>query len=1351
MASNVSNEDDRVALHGHLAEFRQALEDEIEYIKKSGQSSTILSGGVCVRNKPDEYLYSFRVEYLPTVPADTPCKLFLGKDVYEVVVVSYEEDRITISSKVKLPDALASARLENGATILMEKLIQRIETNALKDNFAGNRMFRTAEHGCDIGFSRIFDGSGIRLTDKYNINQKKAIISAITNDITYIWGPPGTGKSLIIGKIICELIHRNRSVLLLSHTNVAIDGGIAKADSEYDETNVNKPEVPYPILRLGTPSGTVALDDRLLLETHKSIINRELYTKRDELTKKITIYQEDLNEKVKQINKIKWVKKNRLLQIALLIEDIDILSNELDQLQDKKAHVYQELESARMASDNNKDFSLLLSIHEAKQQDMDRLAGQIDNDKADLTLFPLKLQAAKDALVKHKKRKELMALEANQLSLEGQIEQIDRIYTQITAFRDKENQLIADQSMNNSIIDDYNQKGSVAKFFAGKTRSLQAAEKNEEIQRELQQLQPMLKANEIILKKSENQYIESLSIREQLDVLIVTDSEDTLQRDVLLMSERIAQASTNLPLLELQYLKLEDEFNDLHLKFMKSKIERYEIMKLEQKLATVEDEIREKQRQIKRNEKTSRKELDEELTFCSSFGFVYEYTDIIETYETLCEALQQVNIELECLDLPSLESKVKDIVDSMAVIQRDIAEIDLKMQEVEKQVILQAKVIGTTLVKSYLNDTLQERSFDTVILDEASIASIPALWCASYLAEKNIVIVGDFKQLPPIFMAKTPMAEKWLGTDIFYQSGMQDKIKIGKAPENFIILVEQFRMEKEIADIANTYYKDYKVKLISNDDHKVRKDNRVAFLEWYPRKNEVNAVQLIDTENLHAWVTGISQGKNKSSRLNFFSATLCVELAFNLIEKKLEDYMMLLGQEPTKIQESPEVSDLTDSMRQPSVLIIAPYKPHIKRINELIKHGYEVRNLPSNTDLIKAGTIHSLQGSEADIVIFDLVIDEPHWRANLFMPEAIVGNMMRRMFNVAFTRARFKLFMVGNIPYCRKHTKENTLGKLLEYMIDEKRFPVRDAKVMFPELAFNLRETYVSNEELSNKLLVCTGNTFYDYLLKDINQCQDKLIIYSPFMTQDRISQLLPSFAEAIRKGCQIAVVTKGITERNKSELTSYKKCESELRTLGISIIHKKGMHEKLVFIDKSILWSGSLNALSFGGLTGEVMHRYYDKVIYDQTFKTIDTEHIMEVASNPHEQVCPICGDEMIAAESDDGGYYWTCVNKDYTRQPKQQYPSDGVLRCKCGGLYEFSMKNQPRWVCASNSSHYQYMKESDLKLDKMLKLIPQKDRKAVLKYFTEKRHAREKEKPLKKNVNVSTGISKGNVKCYC
>ena len=73
--------------------------------------------------------------------------------------------------------------------------------------------------------------------------------------------------------------------------------------------------------------------------------------------------------------------------------------------------------------------------------------------------------------------------------------------------------------------------------------------------------------------------------------------------------------------------------------------------------------------------------------------------------------------------------------------------------------------------------------------------------------------------------------------------------------------------------------------------------------------------------------------------------------------------------------------------KEASVLIVAPYKPHVARINQLVKLEYHNRGFKENLNFIRAGTIHSFQGSEADIVIFDLVIDEPHWKANLFMTD----------------------------------------------------------------------------------------------------------------------------------------------------------------------------------------------------------------------------------------------------------------------------------------------------------------------------------------------------------------------------
>ena len=83
------------------------------------------------------------------------------------------------------------------------------------------------------------------------------------------------------------------------------------------------------------------------------------------------------------------------------------------------------------------------------------------------------------------------------------------------------------------------------------------------------------------------------------------------------------------------------------------------------------------------------------------------------------------------------------------------------------------------------------------------------------------------------------------------------------------MLNEQYRMEPEIAEIANRYYDDYK-KLESRTGPEFRQEDINKFSSWFPVAHPKHNVQLIDTESLHAWVTGIPQGKGHS-RLNCFS------------------------------------------------------------------------------------------------------------------------------------------------------------------------------------------------------------------------------------------------------------------------------------------------------------------------------------------------------------------------------------------------------------------------------------------------------------------------------------------------
>ena len=238
----------KVSLQGFLSEFRDALEDEIHAIEKSGQSSTLLFGGRQIESHGVDLWYRFNVEYVPSLPADTPCKLVIGKDQFDVTVISFEESSIIISTKTPLPDTIGKARLENGATVLMERLIKCIEDNAEKENSAGNRMLSL--DGGVYPAKKLFEYSDLTLDATNTQNQNNAIVSALSNDITYIWGPPGTGKTKVIGQIINELYKHNRSVLVVSHTNTAVDGAIEKAVKAYAKSNQDD-DANYPILRIG--------------------------------------------------------------------------------------------------------------------------------------------------------------------------------------------------------------------------------------------------------------------------------------------------------------------------------------------------------------------------------------------------------------------------------------------------------------------------------------------------------------------------------------------------------------------------------------------------------------------------------------------------------------------------------------------------------------------------------------------------------------------------------------------------------------------------------------------------------------------------------------------------------------------------------------------------------------------------------------------------------------------------------------------------------------------------------------------------------------------------------------------
>lgn len=159
------------------------------------------------------------------------------------------------------------------------------------------------------------------------------------------------------------------------------------------------------------------------------------------------------------------------------------------------------------------------------------------------------------------------------------------------------------------------------------------------------------------------------------------------------------------------------------------------------------------------------------------------------------------------MDPGALEEERQSAGERVRRTRSRIAEIETLLQRVEQDLIEKAMVVATTLTSAFLRDALHERRFDTVILDEASMAPIPALWIAASLADRSAVVVGDFRQLPPIAVSEEAMALKWLKRHVFEVSSSNS---VDPPPWRKDLYV-QHRMHPQICSIPNERFYDGKL------------------------------------------------------------------------------------------------------------------------------------------------------------------------------------------------------------------------------------------------------------------------------------------------------------------------------------------------------------------------------------------------------------------------------------------------------------------------------------------------------------------------------------------------------------
>lgn len=108
-----------------------------------------------------------------------------------------------------------------------------------------------------------------------------------------------------------------------------------------------------------------------------------------------------------------------------------------------------------------------------------------------------------------------------------------------------------------------------------------------------------------------------------------------------------------------------------------------------------------------------------------------------------------------------------------------------------------------------------------------------------------------------------------------------------------------------------------------------------------------------------------------------------------------------------------------------------------------------------------------------------------------------------------------------------------------------------------------------------------TEDTFYKAFMKDMEYCRNELIIESAFVTNKRVTMLLPTIKRLKKKGVRVVVNTRNPEEGDNCMRADSRKALALLQYEGVQVIFTENQHRKIAVVDRNILWEGSLNILS--------------------------------------------------------------------------------------------------------------------------------------------------------------------------
>jgi hypothetical protein len=505
-----------------------------------------------------------------------------------------------------------------------------------------------------------------------------------------------------------------------------------------------------------------------------------------------------------------------------------------------------------------------------------------------------------------------------------------------------------------------------------------------------------------------------------------------------------------------------------------------------------------------------------------------------------------------------LQAQVAECEKKRQPLRDELARIAAELEEIQASVLKEARIVGATVTRTYLRPT-EFAAFDAVIIDEASMILLPAVFHAAGLATERVVVAGDFRQLPPIVQTEQEVLHKILSPDVFHTSKV-DRYADNGSPPRFAKLMTQYRMDDELCRPISTAF--YEGRLKTATDRKVVS---ISLPEPFSQR-----LTIIDTSRIWPFTT-----RNMfQSRFNLMHA-----LAIRNLVLHFRDCNRIQGRDGRGI-----------------IGLCTPYAAQAKLLREVLRsYGLE--------RTVRASTAHGFQGDERSILVLDLVDSIGERNAGIFLQANKLDDIGAKLQNVALSRAKEAIIIVGNLTFLDAKLPGD--AKLRGLLHDIQRVgrivDVRDVLALRPVLEDMRRfgpQPDLDPEALRTGLFA--GRDFARIARIDMEQAKKSIIIFSGFITPDRVAAMGDLLRRKVAEGVKVRCVTRPPTRNGSIPEELGRSALEALEGLGAIVDLHAAIHEKVVLIDGHIAWFGSLNPLSHTARTSELMARI-DNAIFAQ------------------------------------------------------------------------------------------------------------------------------------------------------